>query len=232
MKLSTLYAKTTRAVKEFDMIKSGDKVAVGLSGGKDSLTLLYALHGLSKQKDADFSLEAVMIDMGFEAFDYAPIKDFCSSLDIRLTIIETNLADIIFNKRDEKNPCSLCTKMRRGILNTKLKELGCNKLAYGHHRDDFINTTLLALVREGRFHTMKPNMYMSRACIHLIRPLFYVEECEIIELANTLKLPIAHNPCPKDGNTDRALIANFLKQTKGTFPDIDEKIFHAIKETL
>ncbi len=232
MKLSTLYAKTQKAIKEFDMIQSGDKIAVGLSGGKDSLTLLYALHGLSKQKKARFSLEAVMIDMGFEDFDCAPVKDFCDSLDVKLTVVKTNLADIIFNQRNEKNPCSLCTKMRRGILNTQLKELNCNKLAYGHHRDDFINTSLLSLVREGRFHTMKPTMYMSRADIHLIRPLFYVEEPEIIDLAHSLNLPILHNPCPKDGNSDREVVANFLTKAKDTFPDIKEKLFHAIKESL
>ena len=232
MKLSTLYAKTQRAIKEFDMIQSGDKIAVGLSGGKDSLTLLYALHGLSKQKSANFSLEAVMIDMGFDSFDYAPIKNFCDSLGVRLTVVETNLADIIFNQRDEKNPCSLCTKMRRGILNAKLNELGASKLAYGHHRDDFINTTLLSLVREGRFHMMKPNIYMPRAGIHLIRPLFYVKEQEIVDLTHSLNLPIACNPCPKDGKSDRDLVANFLTKTKDTFPDIEEKLFHAIKESL
>lgn len=232
MKLSTLYAKTKKAVEEYHMIEQGDCIAVGLSGGKDSLTLLYALHGLSKYKDADFTLHAVMVDMGFGGLDTSAIEKFCKDLDIDFTVITTRLNQVIFEERNEKNPCSICSKMRKGIINKTIKSLGCNKLAYGHHRDDFINTMLLSMFREGRFHTMQPKMHMSDSNIDMIRPLLYVKEEEIKIFAEQFQLPISKNPCPVDGNTDRTLMSELVVTLKKTFPDCEEKFFHAIQRQL
>lgn len=229
MNLSKLYARTKKAVEEYKMIEPGDKVAVGISGGKDSLTLLYALHGLSKFKDADFTLEAVMVDMGFEGFDPSPIQSLCSKLDIPFTRIKTQLGHVIFQQRKEKNPCSLCSKMRKGALNKAIVEMGCNKLAYGHHRDDFIETLLLSLLYEGRFHTMEPKFHMSQTGLTLIRPLLYVPEADILKFKDEFQLPVVSNPCPVDGITSRQDMSRLLEQLKHRFPDCEEKLFGALK---
>ena len=230
LKISTLYAKAKRAVEEYKMIENSDSIAVAVSGGKDSLTLLYALHGLSYFKDADFKLHAVMVDMGFDSFDPSPTEHICQKLSIPFTKIKTNLGKIIFEERREKNPCSVCATMRKGIINKTLQELGCNKIAYGHHRDDFINTMLLSLLREGRFHTMEPKFSMSRSGLTLIRPLLYVSESEIIEFTRKNDLKISKNPCPADGITDRSTVSNLVSKLKKSFPDCEERFFRAIKE--
>lgn len=229
MNLSKLYARTKRAVEEYEMIRPGDKVAVGISGGKDSLTLLYALHGLSKFKDADFTLEAVMVDMGFPGFDPAPAEKLCRSLEVPFTRIETRLGDVIFNQRKEKNPCSLCAKMRKGALNKAIVSMGCTKLAYGHHRDDFIETMLLSLLYEGRFHTMEPKFHMSETGLTLIRPLLYTSEKDIIAFRDEMRLPAVSNPCPADGITGRQKMHRLVQQLKQQYPDCEEKLFGAMK---
>lgn len=211
------------------MIQTNDTVAVGLSGGKDSLALLLALSGLSKQPDMNFELRAVMVDMGFDDFNPAPLADFCRALNVPFTQVKTELGKVIFDERKEQSPCSMCAKMRRGILNRTLKELGCSKLALGHHRDDFINTWLLSLLREGRFHTMQPVSHMTEANITLIRPLLYVEEREIVELSQARNLPVTKQPCPVDGVTDRAKTAELICEIKKSFPDCEERFFSALK---
>lgn len=229
MKLSTLYAKTKRAVMEYGMIQPGDRIAVGLSGGKDSLALLFALSGLAKQPDMNFELNAVLVDMGFEGFDSTPLANFCDSIGVPFTCVKTELGKVIFEERKEQSPCSMCAKMRRGILNRTLKELNCGKLALGHHRDDFINTWLLSLLREGRFHTMQPVSYMSDAGITLVRPLLYVTEDEIKQLTAEKNLPVVKQPCPVDGVTDRAKTAKLICEIKKSFPDCEERFFSALK---
>ncbi len=229
MNLSKLYARTKKAVEEYKMIEPGDKIAVGISGGKDSLTLLYALHGLSKFKDADFTIEAVMVDMGFEGFDPSPIKALCDKLNIPFTRIKTRLGQVIFEERNEQNPCSMCSKMRKGILNKEILKLGCNKLAYGHHRDDFLDTFILSLFYEGRFHTMEPKYNMSETGLTMIRPLLYVPEADIIKFQQLMKLPVVKNPCPADKTTARTTASNTLNQIQDTFPDCREKLFGVLK---
>lgn len=216
---------------EYGMIKPGDHIAVGLSGGKDSLALLLALSGLAKQPDMNFELNAVIVDMGFDSFDPSPLEDFCDSLGVPLTRVNTKLGKVIFEERKESSPCSMCAKMRRGILNRTLNSIDCGKLALGHHRDDFINTWLLSLLREGRFHTMQPVSHMPDADITMIRPLLYVSEEEVIEIAKMKNLPVTKQPCPVDDATDRAKMSALVSEIKKSFPDCEERFFSALKRT-
>lgn len=162
MKLQQLLSYTRKAVDDYQMIEEGDKIAVGVSGGKDSLTLLYALKGLQRFYPKHFELLAVTVNLGFENCDLAEIKKLCENLDVPYHVIDTEIADIIFQVRKEENPCSLCAKMRKGALNTAVKELGCNKVAYAHHRDDIIETMLLSLLFEGRFYAFSPKTFLDR----------------------------------------------------------------------
>lgn len=214
---------------EYGMIQPGDRIAVGLSGGKDSLALLLALSGLAKQPDMNFELNAVLVDMGFKGFEPAPLADFCDSIGIPFTCVKTELGKVIFEERKEQHPCSMCAKMRRGILNRTLNDLGCNRLALGHHKNDFINTWLLSLLREGRFHTMQPVSYMPDADITLIRPLLYVAEEEIVKLQETVYFPVVKQPCPADGSTDRFKVSALIDEIKKSFPDCEERFFKALK---
>ena len=167
MKLQQLLSYTRKAVDDYQMIEEGDKIAVGVSGGKDSLTLLYALKGLQRFYQKHFELLAVTVNLGFENFDLAEIKKLCENLDVPYHVIDTEIADIIFQVRKEENPCSLCAKMRKGALNTAVKELGCNKVAYAHHRDDIIETMLLSLLFEGRFYAFSPKTFLDLSLIHI-----------------------------------------------------------------
>ena len=152
MKLQQLYRYTRKALEDYQMIEEGDNIAIGISGGKDSLALLYALQGIRKFYPKKFSIEAITVDLGFENLNLSAIKELCEQLDIRYSIVKTEIADIVFKERKENSPCSLCAKMRKGALNSKALELGCNKIAYAHHKDDIIETMMLSLLYEGRFH--------------------------------------------------------------------------------
>ena len=162
MKLQQLLSITRKAVDEYQLIDEGDQIAVGISGGKDSLTLLYALHGLKRFYPKHFDIQAVSVNLGFPGFDLSPIKDLCKELQVPYTIVDTQIGEIIFEERKEENPCSLCAKMRKGALNQAVKELGLNKVAYAHHRDDIVETMLLSLIYEGRFHSFSPKTYLDR----------------------------------------------------------------------
>ncbi|HOO28397.1 MAG TPA: tRNA 2-thiocytidine biosynthesis TtcA family protein, partial [Lachnospiraceae bacterium] len=162
MELQRLLSYTRKAVDDYQMIDSGDKIAVGISGGKDSLTLLYALHGLRRFYPNKFELEAITVNLGFPDFDLGPVKELCHQLDIRYTVVDTEIYQIVFQERKETNPCSLCAKMRKGALNEAIKALGCNKVAYAHHKNDIVETMLLSLIFEGRFHSFSPKTYLDR----------------------------------------------------------------------
>lgn len=170
MKLQQLLSYTRKAVDTYQMINPGDKIAIGISGGKDSLALLYALNGLKRFYPNNFEIIAITIDLGFKDFNLNEIQKLCRELDVPYTIVKTDIGKIIFEDRKEKNPCSLCSKMRKGAFNEKAKELGCNKIAYGHHKDDFVETMLLSLIFEGRFHSFSPVTYLDRSELTLIRP--------------------------------------------------------------
>ena len=192
MKLQQLLSYTRRAVDDYQMIQAGDKIAVGISGGKDSLALLYALHGLKRFYPNPFEIEAITVDLGYEGFDLSGIQKLCDDLGVRYTIVKTDIGKIIFEDRKEKNPCALCAKMRKGAFNETAKSLGCNKLAYGHHRDDLVETMLLSLIYEGRFFSFSPVTYLDRMDITLIRPLIYVTEADVVGFKNKYQIGRAH----------------------------------------
>ncbi|MEG7531617.1 MAG: ATP-binding protein, partial [Hungatella sp.] len=184
MNLQRLLSLTRQAVDDYHMIESGDRIALGLSGGKDSLALLYTLHGLMRFYPKKFELVAITVDLGLPDFDLTPIKELCEQLLVPYTIIPTDIGKILFEIRQESNPCALCAKMRKGTLNQVAKELGCNKIAYAHHKDDVIETMLLSLLYEGRFHAFSPYTYLDRMDLTVIRPFFYVNEAAITRFKN------------------------------------------------
>lgn len=231
MELQRLYSFTRKAVDDYKLIKSGDKIAVGISGGKDSLTLLYALAGLRRFYPEKFELCAISIDLGFEGFETEEIEKLCDKLEVPYTIVRTDINKIVFKDRGESNPCSLCSKMRKGALNDAIKELGCNKVAYGHHKDDVVETMLLSLIFEGRFHTFSPETYLDRTGITVIRPLIYINEADIIGFNNKMNLPVTKGKCPADGYTKREYAKNLLKSLNMENPGVKERMFTAIQQS-
>lgn len=228
MKLQQLLSYTRRAVDDYDMIEEGDKIAIGISGGKDSLTLLYALHGLKRFYPKKFEIYAVTVDLGFENLNLDAIKALCHDLEVPYTIVKTDIADIVFEQRKETNPCSLCAKMRKGALNEEMKRLGCNKIAYAHHKDDMVETMLMSLIFEGRFHTFSPRTYLDRMDLTVIRPLMYVNEADVIGFVHKYELPVAKSPCPVDGYTKREYASELLDQLIKDNPGVKERMFTAI----
>ncbi len=188
-----------RAVQDFDMIKPGDRIAVDLSGGKDSIALLNALKRFQYFSPAPFELEAITLTMGIGELDLNPLIDMCKDLKVPYTIKETQIGRIVFDVRREKNPCSLCANMRRGALHNVAVERNCNKVALGHHKDDVIETFLLSLLYEGRLNTFSPVTYLSRKRLTLIRPLIYASEKEITGLSSKYNFPVVKSPCPVNG---------------------------------
>lgn len=231
MKLQRLMSLTRKAIDDYHMIDDGDKIAVGISGGKDSLALLYALAGLRRFYPAKFTLEAITVDLGFDGFDLTEIENLCAELDVPYTVIKTDIGDVIFQSRGETNPCSLCAKMRKGAFNEAAKRLGCNKSAYAHHKDDVIETMLMSLIYEGRFYTFSPVTYLDRMDITLIRPFLYVREADIIGFKNIYHLPVQKNPCPADGYTKREYAKDLVKQLNEDSPGVAERLFHAVTDS-
>ena len=228
MQLQRLLSYTRKAVDEYDMIQENDHIAVGISGGKDSLTLLYALHGLKRFYPKKFELSAVTVDLGFKDFNLSPIQALCKELDIPYRIVRSDIYDILFHIRKESNPCSLCAKMRKGALNQAVREMGCNKVAYAHHKDDIIETMLLSLIFEGRFHSFSPRTYLDRMDLTVIRPLMFVDEMDVIGFKNKYNLPVVKSKCPVDGHTKRQYAKELLRQLNEENPGVRERMFHAI----
>lgn len=228
MKLQQLLSFVRRAIDDYGMIEEGDCIAVGVSGGKDSLTLLYALAHLCRFYPKHFNLKAITIDLGFGTQDMKAIEELCTSLDVEYVIEKTEIADIIFQQRKEKNPCSLCAKMRKGSLNERIKKMGCNKVAYAHHMDDIIETMLLSLIFEGRFHTFSPITYLDRMQVTVIRPLMYMSECDVIGFSKENQLPVAKSSCPVDGFTKREYAKQLVKQINKDNPGAKKRMFRAI----
>ena len=228
MQLQRLLSYTRKAVDEYSMIQEGDHIAVGISGGKDSLTLLYALHGLKRFYPQKFNLSAVTVDLGFENFNHEPIQTLCRELDVPYKIVKSDIYDILFNIRQESNPCSLCAKMRKGALNEAVKEMGCNKVAYAHHKDDIIETMLLSLIFEGRFYSFSPKTYLDRMDLTVIRPMMFVDEMEVIGFRNKYSLPVVKGKCPVDGHTKRQYAKELLRELNKEHPGTKERMFHAI----
>lgn len=230
MKLQRLMGYARRAIDDYKMIEEGDKIAVGVSGGKDSLTLLYALSGLRRFYPNKFEIEAITVSMGYKEADFSAVAKLCQELNVQYTVVETDIAEILFEERKESNPCSLCAKLRKGAFNNKAKEHGCNKKAYAHHYDDVIETMLMSLLYEGRFHCFSPVTYLDRSDITLIRPLIYVDEQDIINFKNAYQLPVVKNPCPVDGYTKREYAKQLIKNLDKDSPGLRERLFTAIRE--
>lgn len=230
MKLQRLMSLTRKAVDDYQMIEEGDKIAIGISGGKDSLALLYALAGLRRFYPKTFTLEAITVDLGFPGFDLSEIRSLCEKLEVPYTVVKTDISEVIFKSREETNPCSLCAKMRKGAFNEEAKRLGCNKSAYAHHKDDVIETMLMSLIYEGRYYTFAPVTYLDRMDITLIRPLIYVNEADVIGFKNLYELPVQKNPCPADGYTKREYAKDLIKQINEDSPGVAERLFHAVTE--
>ncbi|MCI9360401.1 MAG: tRNA 2-thiocytidine(32) synthetase TtcA [Hungatella sp.] len=228
MKLQRLLSLTRQAVDAYGLIESDDRIAVGISGGKDSLTLLYALHGLKRFYPKPFKLYAITVDLGLEGMDFSPVKNLCKQLSVPYTIVSTDIGKILFQARQESNPCALCAKMRKGALNQAALDLNCNKVAYAHHKDDVIETMLLSLIYEGRFYSFSPRTYLDRTELTVIRPMIYVNEADVIGFKNKYHLPVCKNLCPVDGHTKREYIKNTIRHLEQENPGSKKRMFHAI----
>lgn len=229
MKLQQVLSTVRRAVDDYHMIEEGDSIAVGISGGKDSLTLLLALHELQRFYPESFKLCAVTVDLGWDNLELGRISSLCRDRNIPYHIIKTDIAKIVFEERKEDNPCSLCAKMRKGALNQALVRLGCNKVAYAHHRDDVVETLFMSLLYEGRLHTFSPVTYLDKTHITVIRPLLYMNEADVIGFVNKYAVPVVKSPCPADGHTKRQYIKELLRQLNRENPGVKARIFTAIK---
>ena len=218
-----------KACEMYNLIENGDKICVGLSGGKDSLTLLSALARYQKFAKENFEIVAVAVDLSGGKCDYSQIEQFCNDLGVEFKKINSDIFEIVFEVRKEKNPCSLCANMRRGTLNSTAKQLGCNKVALGHHKDDLIETFLMSLFFEGRLSTFKPKSYLSNIDLHAIRPLILCNEEDISRVSKDY--PILHNPCPANKKTERENAKGILQKLEQLYPNSKEKLFASIIHT-
>lgn len=226
-----ILSRTRAAVDDYNMIHHGDKIAVGVSGGKDSLMLLKALCELKRFYSAEFTIVAITLDMRFENKDgdFSAVKEMCDQYGVEYVVKPTDLYEIIFNIRKESNPCALCSRMRRGILHDTAKELGCNKIALGHHLDDAAETFMMNLLIESRVGCFAPVTYLSRRDITMIRPLVYVREREVTAAAERLNLPVVESKCPANEHTKREDVKNLLAELSKQYGDVPEKIVGAMQ---
>ncbi len=225
-----LQSRIRRAVDDYDMIREGDKVAVGLSGGKDSMTLLAGLAGLRRYYSKKFELIALTLDMGFEdGGDFELQREFCDKHNVPLIVKKTEIGPIIFDVRKETNPCALCAKMRRGALANLAIEHGCKKVALGHHMDDAVETLMLSLFYEGRLSCFSPVTYLSNTDITTIRPLIYLEEHNIKSYVKKQDVPIYFNPCCANGATKRQYMKELIIKLSEDMPGVKDRIYGAIQ---
>ena len=218
-----------RCVEDYHMIEEGDTVAVGVSGGKDSVLTLAALAKLREFYPKRFRVEAVTIDSGTPGMDFSPIAALCGELNVPYHLAQVPIYEIVFVARQEKNPCSLCAKMRRGALSTELNRLGISTIALGHHFDDAVETLLMSLFWEGRISCFQPVTYLDRSGVTQIRPLLYVQEREVRGAVRRLRLPVVENPCPANGSTRREEMKELLRQLEKRYPQLKKKIFGAVQ---
>ncbi|MBT9685333.1 ATP-binding protein [Pseudoflavonifractor sp. MCC625] len=226
--MNKILSYVRRCVEDYDMIQPGDKVAVGVSGGKDSLVLLAALARLREFYPKPFTVEAITLDMG-TGMDFAPVAEYCKRIDVPYTCIPTEIAHVIFDVRKEKNPCSMCAKMRRGALHTALLERDIHKIALGHHFDDAVETFFLSLFYEGRLSCFQPVTWLDRTEISQIRPLLYCGEGHIRHVAQREGLPVVHNPCPANGFTKRQEVKELVKELGERYPNLKSRVFGAMQ---
>ena len=226
--MQKLMGLVRRCVDDYNMISEGDKIAVGVSGGKDSLVRRGLLAGLREYFNKPFELEAITIDMGL-GMDYSGIEGLCERIQVPYTIVKTEIAPIIFDHRKEKNPCSMCAKMRRGALNQAILDKGFNKLALGHHYDDAVETFVMNLLFEGRIGCFQPVTNLDRTGIIQIRPMLYIHEKTVDNFAVRKELPVVENRCPVDKQTKREEVKKLVYDLSATYPDLKERIFGAMQ---
>ncbi len=229
--LQRIIGLARRAIDDFNMIDDGDKIAVGLSGGKDSITLLHALFYLKKFYPKKFDIIAITIHPGSETFKTDKLEEMCKNMGIEYIIYHSNISQVVFDIRKEKSPCSLCANMRRGMLNSIAIENGCNKIALGHHADDVMETLLMSLFLNGKIHTFSPVTYLSRSDVKTIRPFVYVDEKMIRITAKNNNYPIMNKCCPYDGITKREYMKDMIKNLKKDIPKVRENLIGAIKRS-
>ena len=227
--MNKLLGLVRRCAEDYHMIAPGDRICAGVSGGKDSLTLLVLLAKLREFYPAPFELCAVTIDMGLPGMDFSPVAALCRELDVPYTCLKTDIKEIVFDVRREENPCSLCAKMRRGALNDAIRERGISKLALGHHFDDAVETFMLSLLFEGRLSCFRPVTYLDRSGVTQIRPLIYAGEKKIANLAEALDVPVVENPCPMDKTSKRHEVKELLAGLSASYPDMKSKVFGAMQ---
>lgn len=228
MKHQKLLSYVRRAIDDYDMIKENDKIAVGVSGGKDSICLLLALKSLQRFYPKPFELEAITVSLGLPGANYDKIRELCQEIGVPYTVVETDIGQIVFEERKEKNPCSLCSKMRKGALNDMAEKLGCNKVALGHNKDDVIETYFMSLFYEGRMHCFAPVSFLDRKKIYSIRPLIYVTEAEARGYIRQSGILIVKNPCLVDGSTKRQEIKELIATLSKDYENLEGKVFGAI----
>ena len=226
--MQKLMGLVRRCVDDYHMIEAGDRIAVGVSGGKDSLALLVLLAGLREYFNKPYELEAITIDMGL-GMDYSQVAALCEQWNVPYTVVKTEIAPIIFDHRKEKNPCSMCAKMRRGALNEALLSQGIHKIALGHHHDDAVETFLMSLLYEGRISCFQPVTLLDRTGITQIRPMLYLPEQTVVHVAEQLDLPVVHNTCPVDKHTKRQEVKDLIRDLQATYPDLKTKLFGAMQ---
>lgn len=230
MTTQKLLSYLRQCIKKYNMINTGDKIAVGLSGGKDSMTMLYGLKKLQSFYPAPFDIVAIYVNLGINE-DKLPtqtIKKFCKELEVPFYSVNTDIYKIIFEERKENNPCSLCAKMRKGALNEKALSLNCNKIAYAHHKDDFIETSIMSLFFEGHYYCFPPVTHLDKTGLSVIRPMLYIDEKEINGFVYKNQIPVISNSCPADGYTKRQEIKEFLEQSSDKFPDLKKNLNSAL----
>ena len=230
MKLQRLLSLIRQAVDQYEMIEEGDHIAIGISGGKDSLTLLWGLAHLQKFYPKQFSLSAITVDMGIDTMNLEPIKALCQEIQVPYEIVPTEIGKILFDIRKQTKRCSLCAKLRKGALNQKALEMGCNKIAYAHHKDDLIETAMMSLLYEGRFYAFSPVTHLDRTDLTVIRPLMFVSEADVKGFRNKYQLPVCKNPCPMDGHTRREYVKNLIHTLNMENPGVKERLFRAVIE--
>ena len=231
MRQQHLLSYVRRAIQDYEMIQEGDCIAIGISGGKDSLILAFALSYLKHFYPKQFDIMGITVSLGFKDFDLTAVKAFFEEIQIPFYVCETQIGQIIFEERKESNPCSLCSKMRKGALYDYAKKLGCNKIALGHNKDDINETLLMSLLYEGRIHTMAPMTYMDQVDMHIIRPLIYVPESDIRGFVKKQNLPVVKSPCPVDGKTKREDMKQLIYSLQKDIPKVREHLFGAIQRS-
>ena len=229
--MQKLLSQVRKCVRDYQMLSPGDRVAVGVSGGKDSVALLRLLAELRDHSAVPFELLAVTLDMGYEEMDFSPVADLCARLQVPYTLRRTQIREIVFDIRKEENPCALCAKLRRGILNETAVALGANKVALGHHYDDTVETFALSLIYEGRISCFLPVTYLDRTGLTLIRPMLYLHEKTIRNFAEREHLPVVHNPCSADKNTKREDVKALLYELEGRYPGLKDNIFGGLQRS-